>query len=333
MSTITVVIPNWNGLHLLRPCCESLWATTGAGELRVLVIDNGSTDGSVAWLDGMAAEGRLDRICNVENLGFAKATNQGVRASSGDVLFLNNDIVALPGWLPPLRAALAEDPRIAGAGSLLLYPGGRLIQHAGVRIGRIDGRMKVYHRGHYRTLESMPEARIPDLRSAVTAACLLLRRQALDQVGLLDEGFVNGYEDVDLCLRLGAAGWKLAYRGDSVLEHHESVTKGRHDAEASNQALCFQRWESRIDPEVVDASCRAEMQENDRRRRFLANPRGVWNIRRMVSLLRRRGAHREAELWKRLSGRRLFWWFLRPDPLERIRLVRAIGYPEVEDRV
>lgn len=331
--TIDVVIPTWNGLHLLEPCCRSLWDTTAPGEIRIVVVDNGSTDGSVEWLRARQSEGRLVALFNAGNEGFAKATNRGIRESAGDVLLLNNDIVALPGWLAPLKEALAADPRVAAAGSLLLYPGRRLIQHAGVLVGRIDGNMKVYHPWQRRLLETVPEARQTRSLKAVTAACLLLRRTALDQVGLLDETFVNGYEDVDLCLRLHEAGWTLVYRGDSVLEHHESVTKGRHDKEMENRVLFFGRWQDRVQPDRIDADCRAEMQENDRRRRFLLDPTEVWNIRRMVPLLRRRGAHDEALLWKRLSGLRLGWWFLRPPAETRRALAEAIGYPEVADRI
>jgi len=332
-GTIDVVIPTWNGLHLLEPCCRSLWETTSGSEIRVVVVDNGSTDGTKEWLQARQSEGRLVALFNAENEGFAKATNRGLRLSGGDVLLLNNDIVALPGWLAPLKEALAADPRVAAAGSLLLYPGRRLVQHAGVRVGRIDGQMKVYHPWQRRLLDSVPEARGIRTMKAVTAACMLVRRTALDQVGLLDETFVNGYEDVDLCLRMHEAGWKLVYRGDSVLEHHESVTKGRHDKEMENRAIFFSRWTDRVEPDRVDRDCRAEMQENDRRRRFLLDPTEVWNIRRMVPLLRRRGAGEEALLWKRLSGIRLGWWFLRPPAEERRRLVEAIGYPEVADRI
>lgn len=326
---ITAVIPNWNGLKVLEPCCTSLWATTSRDELRILVVDNGSRDGSVEWLRARAAEGVLEVIENGENLGFAKATNQGARASSGDVLFLNNDIVALPGWLAPLRAALAADPTVGAAGSLLLYPGCRVVQHAGVRVGRIDGRMKVYHRGQYRHLEAVPELTRSDFRAAVTAACMLVRREAIEQHGLLDESFVNGYEDVDFCLRLHHGGWRIAYRGDSVLEHHESITPGRHNRESENRSLCFSRWQDRIVPEVVDTDCRREMQEIDRRRRFIAGPSDRWNLHRMAKLLTALGRTEEAALWKRLRGRRLLWTFLEPIPEERRAVVRALGYGDL----
>lgn len=330
---ITAVIPNWNGLKVLEPCCGSLWATTTRDELRILVVDNGSSDASVPWLRDRAAEGRLEAIENAENRGFAKATNQGALACTGDVLFLNNDIVALPGWLAPLRAALAEDPSVGAAGSLLLYPGRRIVQHAGVRIGRIDGKMKVYHRGQYRNLDDFPSFREPDLRTAVTAACMLVRREAIEKEGLLDESFLNGYEDVDFCLRLHEAGWRIAYRGDSVLEHHESITPGRHSKESENRSLCFSRWQDRIVPDVVDRACRREMQDVDRRRRFLADPSDLWNIHRMAKLQAQLGHHEEAALWRRLRGRRLLWTFLAVDPEERRSLVRALGYPDALDKV
>ena len=330
---ITAVIPNWNGLKVLEPCCASLWATTTREELRILVVDNGSVDGSVDWLRARASEGLLDVIENAENRGFAKATNQGALACTGDVLFLNNDIVALSGWLEPLRAALAKDPSVGAAGSLLLYPGGRIVQHAGVRLGRIDGRMKVYHRGQYRNLDDFPSFREPDLRTAVTAACMLVRREAIVKDGLLDESFLNGYEDVDFCLRLHGAGWRIAYRGDSVLEHHESITPGRHTKESENRSLCFSRWQDRIVPEVVDRDCRLEMQDVDRRRRFLADPTDRWNIHRMAKLQALLGNKEEASLWRRLRGRRLFWSFLPPGIEERKAIVRALGYPDTPDKV
>ena len=86
----TVIIPAWNKLSLTQACVASLLETTSRDELDILVVDNGSEDGTAAWLEGQEACGHLRCIRNAQNLGFAKASNQGVQATCGDVIFMNN---------------------------------------------------------------------------------------------------------------------------------------------------------------------------------------------------------------------------------------------------
>jgi GT2 family glycosyltransferase len=144
-----------------------------------------------------------------QGLSFARACNEGARSATRDALvFLNCDTEPLPGWLPPLLDALRE-PLVGAAGARLLYPDGS-IQHTGVTIHREPAE------GINRTDEHPTE----DV-DGVTGACLAIRREVFPS---FDEGFVNGYEDVDLCLGLRQAGYRIRYVAESTVMHHESAT-------------------------------------------------------------------------------------------------------------
>ncbi len=144
-----------------------------------------------------------------EGLSFAEHCNLGAQRAKGDILiFLNDDTEPQPGWLEPLVASF-EDPEVGIAGSRLVYPDGR-IQHAGVYFDRPGGVLTAHN-----VTTDEPTRDV----AAVTGACLAVRQELFDG---FDEGFVNGYEDVDLCLRVTQAGWRIRYVTESVVVHHES---------------------------------------------------------------------------------------------------------------
>ncbi len=242
---VSIIIPVYNNLKLTRDCLASIAAHTPAGLYELIVVDNASTDQSGAFLEEQARSGRLRLIRNDANLGFSRACNQGAQAARGEfLLFLNNDTLVTAGWLEALLETAREDERIAAVGAKLLYPDDS-VQHAGVvfnRHGTVYHLYRHLHRDHP-AVNKVREFRV------LTAACLLVRRTAFFEVGLFDEHFVNGFEDVDLCLRLGEAGWRLIYQPAAVVYHLESKTPGRFDRESENIRYLLRKWQGRLVPD------------------------------------------------------------------------------------
>lgn len=238
---VSIVIPAWNKWGYTRRCLESLDATRGEVPYEVIVVDNASTDETVTALPAFPGV-RVHR--NAENLGFAKACNQGASlARAPHLLFLNNDTEARPGWLEPLVRLLESAPDIAMVGSKLLFPDGTL-QHAGVAVAYAGPLPVSPFHVHYR---KPPETSDRPLElNCVTAACMLVRGDVFRRLGGFDEAFRNGYEDVDLCLKVREAGLRIAYTPESVLVHHESVSEGRFDKNRENEDLLSRRWMGRF---------------------------------------------------------------------------------------
>ncbi len=221
----SIIIPVFNRFDLTYACLEALYENTDEYEL--ILIDNGSSD-DVRSLDGPDV-----LIRNHRNRGFAAACNQGAALASGDVLvFLNNDTEPCPGWLKPLLDAL-EGPNVAVAGSMLTYPDGR-IQHAGVGLRGSGGTFEAFNYQEPRPFGDVP---------AVTGACLAIQREIFADLGAFDEGYRNGYEDVDLCLRVREAGYRIVYVPDSIVIHHESASgPERWSHVRENVARLQKRW-------------------------------------------------------------------------------------------
>ncbi|MDH4152409.1 MAG: FkbM family methyltransferase [Nitrospira sp.] len=233
----SVVMPVWNRYELTRQCLEALAKTTGGVSWELIIVDNHSTDGTAAFLETLGGDIRV--ITNEDNVGFARACNQGAHMARGKyIVFLNNDTIPLDGWLQELLNEVESYPEVGIVGSKLLYADGT-IQHAGVVMVR--GRCAPYH--IYRGCPS-GVAPVNQRREfqVVTGACLLIRRELFDEVGGFDEGFRNGFEDVDLCLKVGQKGHRIVYQPRSVLYHLESQTPGRKAFEIENSARLQERW-------------------------------------------------------------------------------------------
>ncbi len=237
---VSFIIPLYNCLPLTQAMLASLRATVPAGLAHeIILVDDGSTDGTRAWLSSLGAPTRV--ILNDRNLGFAGACNRGAAAAQGEFLFfLNNDLVLLPGWLEPMLALLQRDASAGLVGNVQLNATSGETDHTGIFFT---------HQGKpaHRTDRPLP-ARVTGCRrvDALTGACFALRRSLWEKLGGFDEGFVNGGEDVDLALRATAAGCRHFVALRSVVRHHISSSTGRNLRNEQNTRRLLQRWHETI---------------------------------------------------------------------------------------
>lgn len=224
---VTVIVPTRNRLDLLRKCMEGL-EQTDYPDLEVIIVDNGSDDpATLAFLDA-ADPGRHRVLRHPGPFNFSTINNRAAKQAQGELLcLLNNDIEVIDtGWLATMvQQALRSD--VGAVGARLLYPDGR-IQHAGVVLGVGGGAAHAH-----RLLQPDEEGyfhrhALPQFVSAVTGACLVVRKTSFEAVGGLDEEkFAVAFNDVDLCMRLNARGWQSLYEPRATLIHHESVSRGQ----------------------------------------------------------------------------------------------------------
>jgi GT2 family glycosyltransferase len=221
---VSVVIVNWNGKHLLEECLGSL-SQQRFRDFEVIVVDNGSRDGSVEYL--RTAHPGVLLVSLPTNTGFAAGSNAGIRASSGNyIALLNNDTRTDPSWLTELVAA-AESTPTAGmwASKILSYDRPDVIDNVGLLLyrdglARGKGRLEQDH-GQY---DQPAEALFP------SGCAGLYRRQLLDEVGLLDEDFFAYADDVDLGLRGRLAGWGCLYVPTAVVYHRYSSSSSSYSS-------------------------------------------------------------------------------------------------------
>lgn len=241
---VSIVIPVYNRASLTRQCLHALQSTLSPeSRCEVIVVDDGSTDLTRDLLVGHADSIRA--ITHAENAGFATACNDGASAAVGDYLiFLNNDTIPRAGWLEALLAYIDLHHRAAAVGAKLLFPNGT-IQHAGVAIcqDRYPRHIYVGFPGEH------PAVNQSRRFQAVTAGCMLVRRETFKAVGGFDPAFINGFEDVDFCLRLGAQGQEIHYCHESELYHFESVSEGRFTHVEHNTELYRRRWRDHVVPD------------------------------------------------------------------------------------
>lgn len=217
---VSVIIPNWNGLRLLRPCLEALRRQTVA-DREVIVVENASTDGS---REALAAEYPEVRVLAQEtNLGFAAGCNAGIRAARGRVIaLLNNDVEAEPDWLAELLAALERHPRAGAVASRMMSHADRTLLNAAGDLYRADGTPD--SRGVWQAYGPPFDAEVEVF--GASGGAVAYRREMLEDVGLFEERFFMWCEDVDLAWRARLAGWKTVYAPRAVVYHHMSATGG-----------------------------------------------------------------------------------------------------------
>jgi GT2 family glycosyltransferase len=213
---VAVVIPSWNSAALLPDCIASIRAQ--GIEVEMMIVDNGSADGSVAFLE----REDIAHVTLPRNVGFAAAVNLGVaRTTAASVLVLNADTVLEPGSIERLVAKLAADPGLGGVQPCLLQLEGgsrdvsaARLYSAGMAL-TADGRAVETGAGE---TQSATWSRGCEVFGVCGAACLL-RRELFTELGGYDESYVSFYEDVDLNVRGRIAGWRFAYEPEAVVWH------------------------------------------------------------------------------------------------------------------
>ena len=232
---ILIVIPTKNKAGLVRTAVESIERTAAGADYKLVLVDHQSTEPeSVAYFSELAERHTVMPYEGPFN--YSRINNEAVRQHGGDcefVLFLNNDVEAITdGWLDRMRR-LANRSDVGCVGALLLYPDKR-VQHAGVILGfngsaEATFKFEFAYQDDKGTRNLGYNCSLTSVRdySAVTAACLMMRRSVFDQLGGFDEKLVVGFNDVDLCLRIREAGLKVLYDGGTVLFHYESATRSQ----------------------------------------------------------------------------------------------------------
>jgi GT2 family glycosyltransferase len=269
---VSIVIPSYRDAERVAELVASIRATVPAGGARIFVADDASGPENVAALRAIAG---IEVIAGEENAGFAANVNRGLRAALAadgggkdgrgdagggddrrtgergrDVVVLNSDMVARPGWLAGLQYASRQEDDIGIVGARLLYPDGR-IQFAGTV--RNAGAPEWFdHRYRFKP-EHWGPAALAGPVLAVTGACMYVRHELLERVGLLDERYPMAYEDVDWCLRAWEAGFRVFYFPAASLYHHESVTRGTDvgERERASQRVFWERWGDFFDARSV----------------------------------------------------------------------------------
>lgn len=247
---VSLIIPTRNGLELLRTCVQSILALTTYPHYEILIVDNGSDDpATLDWLAGVQRDQRVRVLRDDRPFNYSALNNGAARQARGEVLgLLNNDLeVITPDWLDEM-VSHALQPGTGAVGARLWYPDNTL-QHAGVIVGlggvagHAHSRMLRHHDGYF------GRASLLSAFSAVTAACLVIRKSIFEEVGGLNEIELEvAFNDVDFCLRVRELGYTNMLTPYAELYHYESATRGLDDtAEKSARfgrevQYMMQRW-------------------------------------------------------------------------------------------
>jgi GT2 family glycosyltransferase len=242
MGDLSIIIVSHNTRELTLRCVRSLFAFARDLSLEVILVDNASADGTAravreAFPDVLVIE-------NAANVGFARACNQGLRRARGRyVMLLNSDTEFRADVLGPLLRRLDAHPEVGAAGPRLVYPDGRTQHYSAARAKSLLGTLAHYSIPRRREiplslkpLDSSPSEPLYETES-ISGAAMIVRREVVETVGLLDEGFFLYGEDADWVMRMRRAGYKIACAPDLVLLHHHGASSRRDEHRREIEAV------------------------------------------------------------------------------------------------
>ena len=226
---VSILVPFKDQVDTTKRCVECLLSVTKYANYQIVLIDNWSTEpATLDWLATLALEARVHVMRVEERFNFSRINNLAVQQLDTELLlFLNNDVfVDQSDWLRQMVNEALADPMVGIVGVKLIYPN-QTVQHGGVVLG-VGGVADHSFRGEDRSAPGyMSRAVSAQDASVVTAACMLCRTDAFRQVGGFDEvQLAVAYNDVDLCLKVGQAGYRVVFTPSVVIEHHESLSRG-----------------------------------------------------------------------------------------------------------
>jgi len=240
---VSIIIPTRDAPDVFGRCLKSIFEKTSYPTFEVIVMDNETTDPAALEL---MEKHPVRRIASPGRFNFSRANNEGAAAATGELLvFLNNDTEISSGdWLQHF-AYYVEQPDVGAAGALLAYED-QTVQHAGVALGMrgtADHTMRRFPRdvdGYAGSLVCAREV------SAVTGACLMIRKVLFEEIGAFNPHFFTAYQDVDLCLRLRGRGLRVIYTPQALLLHHESISRQSY-YDMIDRMLLLDLWEAVIE--------------------------------------------------------------------------------------
>ncbi|MBV9924341.1 MAG: glycosyltransferase [Acidobacteria bacterium] len=218
-NKVTIIILTWNGLAYTKRCLETLRGRTAFNDYEVVVVDNGSTDGTVEYLRSLPW---LRLLENRENLGFVRGNNRALAESVGDSDFvlLNNDTeIVQPDWLSRLQATAYGAPEVGIVGARLRRPDG-MLQHAGTYMPIETFWGQQLGAGEKDVNQFNADAEV----EGVVFACAYIKREVYERVGPLDEDYFSYFEDSDYCLKARSQGFKVFCCGSATIVHHENTS-------------------------------------------------------------------------------------------------------------
>ena len=234
---LTIITALFNNLELTKAFWQSLLNDPPNVDWEIIWIDDFSTDGTREWLNDLQCD-KSRVILNKKNKGFAASNNAAAIEAKGKVLcFLNNDIELTSGWFEPMFKILIEQAGIGIVGNTQIVPRSGLLDHAGVAFDLVGDTTHPEKGDHPKKLRGSGS-----FRRSVTAACWLVRKEVFRKSGGFDTVYLNGYEDVDLCLRLSKAGYKHWVSYESKIYHHVSASRKLHGATDTNLSHFLIKW-------------------------------------------------------------------------------------------
>ena len=209
----------------------------------MIVFDDGSQDLTANLLREYSSNGSIKVVQGDGSGFFGKNSNRMARHAQGKWLcFLNNDTVLQPHWLDRLLSYAEENPSVQIIGNIQVYDDMETVNHAGIAFDHQKRPLHLYEGMSVHT----PGIQRDRLVQAVTGACCMIASHCFHALNGFDESYINGFEDVDLCLRAHARQWRVGVCGQSLIVHHGSSTPGRFDAETQNQERFQEQWHSLV---------------------------------------------------------------------------------------
>jgi len=242
---LSIIIPVFNNIEYTKNCLNSLFKNHPLLNFEIIVINNASTDGTQEFLNGFDYLDNFTIIRNDSNLGYAHACNQGAKISKGKYLyFLNNDTIVFKGAIDELFNTLeSAGDEFGMAGSLLFYPDGKL-QHGGVAFSSEGTAYHLFRNTEIIGCKNLMFKNAIFLKkcNSVTAASMIIKRTLFFDIGAFDESYKNGFEDIDLCLKIRRLKKDIIFNPKSMLIHFEEKTEGRKKFDMQNQINFQNKW-------------------------------------------------------------------------------------------